>query len=300
MSFRKNGTPRQIAAEVAGLLDLSDAARVGGAPVVRLLTFNGRSLETASLSHAAPTAEAAREFGRALAHTHAYAPDRPRIYGQAPQQLAALYGENGVSELVESSSSLTIGYDGVMGDERLPLVPVGGPVRSWGEFYAHDRIMPYMPRARDNGSLDREGVRVLDALLSRLVAGDFDAPEPQLVTAGASLIHGDLWSGNVLWTTTRSQDAIIGTRPSSSTGTVGVLIDPACHSGHGESDLAQLGVFGMPFLSEIYRGYNDESALAEGWKERIGLHQIHILIVHAALFGGSYGYETITRAQRYI
>ena len=78
------------------------------------------------------------------------------------------------------------------------------------------------------------------------------------------------------------------------------LIDPAPSGGHAESDLAALGVFGQPYLEEIYRGYNQVSPLASGWQERINLHQIHMLAVHANLFGGSYGSHTVDLARQYL
>ena len=63
-------------------------------------------------------------------------------------------------------------------------------------------------------------------------------------------IHGDLWSGNVLW----------------SRGGQGWLIDPAAHGGHRETDLAMLALFGTPNLTEIIRGYTEASPLADGWR----------------------------------
>ncbi|MFQ9339021.1 MAG: fructosamine kinase family protein [Varibaculum sp.] len=50
----------------------------------------------------------------------------------------------------------------------------------------------------------------------------------------------------------------------------------------------------------MYQGYNLVSPLASGWQERIGLHQIHMLAVHANLFGGSYGPHTVQLASQYL
>ena len=82
-------------------------------------------------------------------------------------------------------------------------------------------------------------------------------------------------------------------------GCVAVLIDPASQGGHAESDLAQLTVFGAPFTDRIYAAYDEASPLADGWRERVGLHRLHILIVHAALFGGAYGRQTVREASAY-
>jgi len=90
-------------------------------------------------------------------------------------------------------------------------------------------------------------------------------PEPP------SRIHGDLWSGNVLWS-----------------GGCGWLIDPAAHGGHRETDLAMLALFGGPYLDQIVGAYTQTAPLADGWRKRIPLHQLHPLLVHACLFGASY------------
>ena len=86
-------------------------------------------------------------------------------------------------------------------------------------------------------------------------------------------IHGDLWPGNVLW------------------GADGRawLVDPAAHGGHRETDLAQLALFGgAPYLETIMRAYAEEWPLADGWRERVPVHQLHLLLVHTAAFGAAY------------
>ena len=90
-------------------------------------------------------------------------------------------------------------------------------------------------------------------------------PEPP------SRIHGDLWSGNVLWS-----------------GGRGWLIDPAAHGGHRETDLAMLALFGAPHLDEVMRAYDETAPLADGYRQRVPLHQLHPLLVHVCLFGASY------------
>jgi fructosamine-3-kinase len=86
-----------------------------------------------------------------------------------------------------------------------------------------------------------------------------------------SRIHGDCWSGNVLWS-----------------GGRGWLIDPAAHGGHRETDLAMLALFGAPFLDRILAAYQEVAPLAAGWRARVPLHQLHPLLVHACLFGAGY------------
>ncbi len=101
-------------------------------------------------------------------------------------------------------------------------------------------------------------------MVDRLASGDFDDDAPP------ARIHGDLWSGNVLW----SPDGV-------------VLIDPAAHGGHRITDLAMLALFGTPHLNRIHAAYEQECVhLPDGWRDLIGLHQLHPLLVHAELFGG--------------
>ena len=213
--------------------------------------------------------------------------------------------------------------------------------RRWGEFYAEDRLLPYLGAARANGSLDASGARLIERVAGRLSSGLLDADQPALVSALArerggapdaarlaARTHGDLWSGNVLWVA-RSETASWAPAPADGAppedgpvvggplegapagdspmrgggrrapDVVGVLIDPAAQGGHAETDLAELGVFSQPHLDQVYAGYEEVSALAAGWRERVGAHQLHMLIIHAALFGGGYGAQTVATARRY-
>ena len=104
------------------------------------------------------------------------------------------------------------------------------PTPSWGLFYAEQRVRPFVRRALDRGHLDAAGARVVDRVCDRLAAGDFDDDRPP------ARIHGDLWSGNVVFTADGA-----------------VLIDPAAHGGHGLTDLAMLALFGCPGLDRVAR-----------------------------------------------
>ena len=241
-AFRKTAPPAAIATEVASLEWLAEA---DGAPVATLLAHGRDWLETEYLDEVPPSVRDAEEFGRLLAVTHAAGAPH---FGAPPPGLP-------------------------LEESRLAEVPQ--PVRetaaSWGEFFAVDRILPYVRMARDRGALGSSAT--LDRVVARIADGEFSAPLPGLCAgAAAARIHGDLWGGNVLWT----QGG-------------GVLIDPAAHGGHVETDLSELGVFGAPHLERILAAYNEASPLAAGWRERIGIHQMHMVAVHAALFGGGYG-----------
>jgi fructosamine-3-kinase len=135
---------------------------------------------------------------------------------------------------------------------------------SWPSWYAARRLLPYARLARDAGSLTAADVRLVETVADRIadLAGSAEPP---------SRIHGDCWSGNVLWSDGR-----------------GWLIDPAAHGGHRETDLAMLALFGAPFLDRILACYEEIAPLAPGWRNRVPLHQLHPLLVHVCLFGTSY------------
>jgi fructosamine-3-kinase len=137
------------------------------------------------------------------------------------------------------------------------------PATSWREFYLERRIRPYVRGAVDGGVLgSSDGARI-----ERFVAAVEVPPEPP------ARLHGDLWSGNVHW----AADGRAW------------LVDPAAHGGHRETDLAMLALFGAPHLDRVLAAYDSEYPLADGWRERVGLHQLFPLLVHAVLFGGGYG-----------
>ena len=216
----------------------------GGVPVVRVQAVTGNTLVIDRVESVRATAEAADDFGRRLARTH--------------DAGAAWFG-------VGPDDGPGIGF---IGDARLPLRT--DPTESWGAWYAEDRVMHHARRAKLTSP-------ALDRVVQRLVAGDFDDGAPP------ARQHGDLWSGNVLW----SPDGV-------------VLIDPAAHGGHRLTDLAMLALFGTPHLARIQAAYAQASRwLPDGWRDLIALHQLHPLLVHAEIFGGDYALRAIEVARHY-
>jgi fructosamine-3-kinase len=61
-----------------------------------------------------------------------------------------------------------------------------------------------------------------------------------------------------------------------------------------------LALFGLPYLDRVLAAYDEEYPLADGWRDRVALHQLHPLLVHAELFGGSYGPRALDVARRYL
>jgi fructosamine-3-kinase len=145
----------------------------------------------------------------------------------------------------------------------------------WPTFYGRRRIQPMLGRALDAGALGNEAVPVFERLVERLaeLAGP---PEPP------ARLHGDLWRGNVL---------------ADGAGRVWV-IDPSAHGGHRETDLAMMRLFGG-FGPACEAAYAEAFPLAEGWRDRVALHQLYPLLVHAVLFGGHYGGQALAVARRY-
>ena len=144
---------------------------------------------------------------------------------------------------------------------------------SWPDWYARGRLLPYVRIAADRGALSPADVRLIESAAAR--CGELAGPDEP-----PSRIHGDCWSGNVLWSHGR-----------------GWLIDPAAHGGHRETDLAMLALFGAPHLHRIVAAYAEVAPLADGWPARVPLHQLHPLLVHACLFGRSYGADAVDAAR---
>lgn len=215
-------------------------AEAGGVPVPEVLGVGDDLLVIELLPPGHPTPEAAEEFGKGLARMHA---SGAPAFG-APWR----------------------GYIA-----SLPLDNTPGT--EWSSWYAEQRLVPYLRKAHDDGALSAADLSLVEAVIDRIgeLAGP---PEPP------SRIHGDLWSGNVLWS-----------------GGRGWLIDPAAHGGHRETDLAMLALFGAPHEERIMAGYTETASLAGGWRQRVPLHQLHPLLVHVCLFGGSYAAQVRAAAR---
>ena len=147
------------------------------------------------------------------------------------------------------------------------------PYATWAEFYSANRLLPLARLARDGGALPARRIADLERLAHRLAA--FDTREPP------ARLHGDLWAGNRLVDVEgRSW-----------------LIDPAAHGGHREFDLAMMRLFGG-FAGDCFTAYSEAYPLETGWEDRVALHQIAPLVVHAIKFGGGYvGSATAAIAQ---
>jgi fructosamine-3-kinase len=133
---------------------------------------------------------------------------------------------------------------------------------TWPQFYRDQRIQPLVSRLIDNGSFETCEKRNAKRFCERL-ADMFPAEPP-------ALLHGDLWSGNFMFTTQGP-----------------AVFDPAPYYGHREIDIGMSLLFGGS-NSRFYDAYDEMYPLEGNWKERLPFTQLYPLLVHAVLFGGNY------------
>ncbi|MGI5142137.1 MULTISPECIES: fructosamine kinase family protein [unclassified Streptomyces] len=240
---KRGDAPGAVRAEAAGLRWLADAAAVR-VPAVH--GHDGQWLVTDRVQPGRSSARAALRFGRGLAALHAAGAP---AFGAPPP-------------------------DGPE-DAYIGLAPMRNvPGDEWPGWYAEHRVLPYLRRAVDDGTLRRPEAVVVERVCEQLpgLAGPAEPP---------ARLHGDLWNGNVLW----GADEDVW------------LIDPAAHGGHRETDLAMLHLFGCPHLDRVLDGYQETAPLSPGWRGRIALHQLFPLLVHAVLFGRGYAEQAMTAAR---
>ena len=240
--------PGFYAVEAAGLRWLAEATAYGGAHVVDVRDVAEHHIDLARLRPARPTAEAAEALGRALAITHAMGAP---AFGSPPP---GWVGEAWIGHQTQPNE----------------------PSETWGSFYAEQRVRPFVRRAVQRGHLDASGSRIVERVCDRLAEGVFDDGRPP------ARIHGDLWSGNVVFTLDGA-----------------VLIDPAAHGGHGLTDLAMLALFGCPGLDRVGSAYEEAADLAPGWRELVELHQLHPLATHTASHGPAYAVRLVEAARSF-
>lgn len=125
----------------------------------------------------------------------------------------------------------------------------------WPSFWAEQRLISV------SRVLDRPWRERIEAVAAHM-------PDILPASPPCALLHGDLWSGNIL-----VRD-----------GALAALIDPACYHGHAEVDLAMLELFDAPPI-EFWDAYG---AAEPGWDERRDAYQLFPALVHLRLFGASY------------
>ena len=135
--------------------------------------------------------------------------------------------------------------------------------KTWEEFFVLNRLKPLVRIAFDQGLLTKNHLVNFERFYS--VLSDLIPTEPP------SLLHGDMWSGNLLC----------------GVGQQAIFIDPAVYYGHREVDIAMTRMFGG--FDPVYLDhYNEHFPMEKGWEERIPIHNLYPHLVHLILFGKSY------------
>lgn len=174
---------------------------------------------------------------------------------KAGEQLAALHRHT--NEMAGFSNDNYIG--------SLPQQNI--ETNNWCEFYATYRLQPLIEKLLQTGAFTNKQLMHAEQLYKHLP--DIFPNEKQ------SLLHGDLWIGNVF--------------PNEKG--LPVLIDPAVYYGHREMDIGMTALFGG-FEKTFYDAYHYHYPLETLWQQRLQLTQLYPLLVHAVLFGGHYVSET--------
>ena len=146
---------------------------------------------------------------------------------------------------------------------------------NWLDFFREERLKPQAEMAYTNGKFGKEVLHQLDRLYKRL---------PELIIDGKpSLLHGDLWSGNLIVENTGNP----------------CLIDPAVYYRNREIEIAFTRLFGG-FDAKFYSSYESAFPLENGFKSRVDLYNLYPLLVHVNLFGGGYVNQVVSILRNYV
>lgn len=144
--------------------------------------------------------------------------------------------------------------------------------QNWVQFFIEQRLNTQVALAEKDKKIDSTQRSRWDNLYKKL---------PELLPVGnPALLHGDLWSGNVM-ANEKGEPC---------------LIDPAVYYGHQEMELAFTKLFGG-FENDFYEAYHASFPLQPAFTERVDIYNLYPLLVHANLFGGSY-FQQIERILR--
>lgn len=145
----------------------------------------------------------------------------------------------------------------------------------WVTFYKENRIGYLINLIRNSRGWSVNDQKVSDRFLNRLAALLPDGSIP-------SLIHGDLWSGNYLYTIKAP-----------------ALIDPCVSYCDREFEMGMMKLFGG-FSPTVYDAYNEAFPLPQGWQDRNLIYQLYHLLNHYYLFGGAYKYQAMNIMRRHL
>ena len=146
---------------------------------------------------------------------------------------------------------------------------------NWSTFFIQNRLLFLLKLIRDRRGINHAEQQIYDRLTDKLPDLLPDKSEPVL-------IHGDLWSGNYLYTTSGP-----------------ALIDPASYFADREMELSMMTLFGG-FSQCTWRAYQEAYPLEHGWEDRVQLYQLYHILNHYYLFGGFYGQQALAVAKKFI
>jgi len=147
-------------------------------------------------------------------------------------------------------------------------------ISNWPDFFGQHRIWALVQQISGSRGMPSNELRIYERLVAKM---------PQLLSHQTvpSLIHGDLWSGNYMYTANGP-----------------ALIDPACYYADREMELGMMQWFGG-FSTRVWGAYQEAFPLPDGWQKRIRLYQLYHVLNHYLLFGGSYGWQALEIAKEY-
>ncbi len=145
---------------------------------------------------------------------------------------------------------------------------------NWIDFFANNRLNYILKLGNQVRSIPTEHMKVYERLLVKL---------PDLIPDNSipALIHGDLWSGNYMYTNNKP-----------------ALIDPAAYYADREMEMGIMTLFGG-FSNRFWAAYNEIYPLPDDWEERNRLYQLYHVLNHFYLFGGAYGQQAFQIAKYY-
>lgn len=187
----------------------------------------------------------------------------PEYWEMLGSQLAALHRQSGP-------------LFGFTHDNYIGSLPQLNTERTdWIAFFAEQRLTVQVELALKNLRIDSVVVNQFDALFKKL---------PSLIPQEKpSLLHGDLWSGNLITYSTGEP----------------CLIDPAVYYGSREAEIAYTRLFGG-FSPAFYESYNKNFPLLPGFSERSEVYNLYPLMVHVNLFGGGYLSSVVSILKKYV
>lgn len=204
-------------------------------------------------------------------HFVPFGPSIPAVLERLGRGLAMLHKN---SAHLAAGAAQSYGFDGqetFLGGTRQENTPGD----DFAEFFVEKRLRPQLERAalkyQFRYGTSNEGSTAMARLYDRVLARALDLLGP-VRHCPASLLHGDLWSGNAGATPAREP----------------ILVDPACWRGHAEFDLAISNLFGR-FAPRFYDAYFEVTPKAPGFEERQAVYVLYHMLNQANLHGPGFG-----------